>query len=283
MRYILFNSLSVNSEEAAVVEKTIKELSGGVSVKLWDITKITKETAKGFFDKLKEKDDVVVVGGDGTLNHFVNDVRGVDIKNEVYMYGGGTGNDFLRDLGITDKQLVKITEYIKDLPVVEINGETYEFFNGVGFGIDGMVCSVAEDEIKAGKTNIDYSKIAISCLFTKYKRPNATVVVDGKEYNFKKVWLVSSMNGRFYGGGMMVAPAQQRLDKKVSIVAWHNHAKLPALFGFLNMFKGTHVKDTKHISVFTGNSVEVKFDQPTDLQVDGEVFRAVTSYKVTKK
>ena len=36
------------------------------------------------------------------------------------------------------------------------------------------------------------------------------ITVDGIKYTYKKVWLAPTINGRFYGGGMMPAPGQDR-------------------------------------------------------------------------
>lgn len=89
-----------------------------------------------------------------------------------------------------------------------MKGKTYRFINGIGYGIDGECCVEAERMKKEGKTGIDYSKITISLLFKGYVPPKATVKVDGVETSYNKVYLASAMNGRYYGGGMMIAPSQ---------------------------------------------------------------------------
>lgn len=116
----------------------------------------------------------------------------------MFLYKAGTGNDFLRDIEAKEK-LVPILPYLQKLPKVTINGQSRYFINGIGYGIDGMVCEIA-DEMKAkGIKNINYTAISIKLLLGKYKCANAIVFVDGREYRFKKVWIASAMFGRYYG------------------------------------------------------------------------------------
>ena len=90
------------------------------------------------------------------------------------------------------------------------------------------------------------------------------------------------MNGRFYGGGMMVAPAQNRLseDGLISCVVMYGSGKLKTLAVFPSIFKGEHVKHTEMVAVMTGSEITVSFDKPTALQIDGETVLGVTSYSV---
>ena len=90
------------------------------------------------------------------------------------------------------------------------------------------------------------------------------------------------MNGRYYGGGMNVAPAQDRLsaDGTVSVVVLHCASKLATLCVFPSIFKGEHVNHTKMVDVLTGRDVSVSFDRPTALQIDGETVPNVTGYSV---
>ena len=51
---------------------------------------------------------------------------------------------------------------------------------------------------------------------------------------------------------------------------------------FPSIFKGEHVKKVKKVTVLKGKEVYVEFDKPTALQIDGESFDNITSYKVVK-
>ena len=106
---------------------------------------------------------------------------------------------------------------------------------------------------------------------------------DGKEYSYKKVWIAPTMNGRFYGGGMMPNPEQKRLgeNREISVMIWHSSGKLSTLMAFPSLFKGEHIKHTKMIAIHSGKSITVRFDAPKAVQIDGETVKGVSEYTAT--
>lgn len=64
---------------------------------LRDITEIDDYGA--FFRSLRDDDRVVIAGGDGTLNRFINDTAPLQIGCHIYYFATGSGNDFLAYLG----------------------------------------------------------------------------------------------------------------------------------------------------------------------------------------
>ena len=277
--YILYNPLSGNGNCKTESEKLISLYEG--DIKHEDITKI--EDVPAFFADKTEKDTVVICGGDGTINKLVNFIDVENIKCELLYYACGTGNDFLHDIGKApnDPQF-DIKPYLKNLPYVVVNGKKYRFINNVGFGIDGYCCEVG-DKLKAESTKpVNYTAIAIKGLLGGFKPTGATITVDGTEYRYEKVWVAPTMKGRYYGGGMMATPEQDRLakDKQNTLVVWHDSGKLATLMTFPSIFKGEHVKKTKIIAVHKGHDITVEFDAPCALQIDGETVLGVTSYNV---
>ena len=276
---VLFNSKS-NNGQGEKEAKALAEILKDKELEFQDILKISY--FEGFLNSLDKDDEVVICGGDGTLNHFINDTYELDIKNDIYFYPTGSGNDFYRDIkGGDSKEPVKINEYIVNLPVVKVKGKTYRFLNGVGYGIDGYCCEVGDKQRAESDKPVNYTSIAIKGLLFHYKPTNATVTVDGQEYKFKKVWLAPTMNGRFYGGGMMPTPAQQRIsdDKKLSVMIMSGSGKIPTLIAFPKIFEGKHV-DNKMTTVLEGKKIKVEFDSPTALQVDGETILGVRACKI---
>ena len=106
--------------------------------------------------------------------------------------------------------------------------------------------------------------------------------MDGETAQYENVWLASTMKGRFYGGGLMVAPDQDRLDPEglVSVVALYKKNRLVTLMRFPSLNKGEHVKKTDWVTVKTGKKVTVSFDEPCALQIDGDVVPDVLTYSV---
>lgn len=281
--YIFYNPLSGNKSGAAHISELTNMLSGE-SI-LIDVTSFNGYAEA--LSSLSEGDDVVILGGDGTLNRFVNDLDGKLPDCPILYYARGTGNDFLRDVeGEDGSRPFEVNKYLENLPVVTLNGKDYRFLNGVGFGIDGYCCEVG-DKLRESNSEkpINYTTIAIKGLLFHFKPVTATVTVDGKEYTYKKVWIAPTMNGKFYGGGMMPTPKQDRLseDGKVSLMLFYGTGKLKTLMIFPSLFKGEHVKHKEAIAIHEGHSITVKFDRPCALQIDGETHLGVTEYSVTAR
>jgi diacylglycerol kinase family enzyme len=276
--YALYNPYSGNNTGETKAKELAKFYEGKELVFV-DMTKV--EDYAAWTAEMTAEDEIIVCGGDGTLNVFANAVKGLKIEQNLLYYACGSGNDFLRDIGDNEGKLVRINGYLQDLPTVTVKGKEYAFINGVGYGIDGYCCEVG-DKLRAEKPGqqIDYTGIAIKGLLFHYKPVDATVTVDGKDYYFKKVWLAPTMNGKYYGGGMIPAPEQKRLDedKKLSVMVFCGKSKLKTLMIFPSLFKGEHIKHKKAVGVLSGKEIKVEYDRPTPLQIDGETILGVTSY-----
>lgn len=280
-RYVLYNPLAgIGKKTDALTEaKTLTAKQNAVYID------VTKENAIGELFTILQKDDVLCLcGGDGTLNRFVNEIPFIP-ENEIYYYPTGSGNDFYRDVsgGKTSGEAVRINPYIVDLPVVCVGKQTFKFINNVGFGIDGYCCETG-DRLHDKKPNkkVSYTRIAVKGLLFDFHPVNAIVTVDGKEYAYKNVYLAPTMNGKYYGGGMMPTPVQDRLakDKRVSVMIMHGKSKLKTLTVFPSIFKGKHVEHTDCVEIKSGKEIKVVFDRPTALQIDGETISNVTEYTV---
>lgn len=275
--YVLYNPLAGKGDSRETAE-SLKVVNKDTLL-YYDITKI-KDYAK-FLTELAEEDYIVICGGDGTLNRFINDTGGLSIKNDIYYFPLGTGNDFAKDLGLEESDPFRINDYIKDLPIAIVKGKRYRFLNAVGYGIDGYCCEVG-DKLKQEAKVPNYTAIAIKGLLHGYKPTAATVTVDGETHAYKKVWIAPTMNGRYYGGGMMPAPKQSRNDNKdgVSLAVIHDAGKLRTLSVFPSIFKGEHIKHRSMVDVYKGRHIAVAFDRPVALQIDGETILDVNGYEV---
>ena len=290
MKYIvLYNPIAGQGSEQAVSCK-LKNLLSNDELKFVNVREITDMQA--FINGLEPNSGIIIAGGDGTLNRFVNAADCDKITLPVYLYAAGSGNDFYNDLhnseiaaaqsGKTseDNHLTPfpINDCLKNLPTVIVKGKTYKFINGIGYGIDGYCCEVG-DKLKAEGKKVNYTSIAIKGLLFHFKPRNATVTVDGITTEYKKVWIAPAMNGRYYGGGMIPTPAQNRKSgDKLSLCIMYGKGKLSTLMAFPTIFKGEHVKKENMVKILEGREITVKFDSPCALQIDGETILNVTEY-----
>ena len=240
MNYVLMNPKSNNGCGENQAREWAEKLSEKQFVSVLDI-----KDMKEFFDNLKEDDVVYLSGGDGTLNHFANDLHGYCPTNQIYYVKSGSGNDFYHDSEDDAVDgVISLNKYLVNLPVVTINGVERRFLNGIGYGIDGETCY--EGDILRAKSDkpVNYGNIAIKLLLFHYKPHTATITVDGKVSRFKHVWFASTMKGRYYGGGMMVAPAQNRFNEvgTVSVVCLHKRSRIGTLLRFTSLFTGSRRK-----------------------------------------
>lgn len=275
--YVLYNPLAgggKGAEDAKLLQMVMDE-----ELEFFDMTRITNYAA--LLSDLQKDDFIIVAGGDGTLNRFINATAELNIPQEILYFPMGTGNDFAKEMG---KEAlctpISISKYIKELPTVTVKGKTYHFLNGVGFGIDGYCCEVGDQLRTIPGKKVNYTMIAIKGLLFHFNARNAKVTVDGTEHTYKKVWIAPTMLGKYYGGGMIPTPDQDRLspDKTLSVMLFHGTGRLRTLCVFPSIFKGEHVKHTNMVAVHTGHEITVEFDRPTPLQIDGETILNVTSY-----
>ena len=279
MTYLLLNPLANNNKGEQDARQWAE--TNGVSCEFTSLLDI--RDMKAFFDGLNEEDEVILTGGDGTLNRFANDVYGYEFRNPVYYVKCGSGNDFYRDNEkYVENGRIDLRPFLKNLPLITVNGIQRRFLNGIGYGLDGETCRVGDIQRQTSDKPVNYSSIAIKLLLGGYKLNKATVTVDGETKKYENVWLASTMKGRFYGGGLMVAPAQDRFDEEalVSVVTIYKKSRLLTLMRFPSLNKGEHVKKTDWVTVRRGRNVTISFEEPCALQIDGDVVENVLTYTV---
>ena len=280
MKYVLMNPRANNG----LGEQDAREWAKCLNEEVTYVNVLETKDMASFVKGLNPEDVIIVAGGDGTLNHFANDIAELDVKNEMYYVKSGSGNDFYRDNKehCNELGMIPLNKFVQNLPIVHVNGITRRFINGIGYGLDGETCRAGEEMRMKTTEKIDYTKIAIKLLLGGYKLNHATVTVDGVTMEHDYVWLASTMKGRYYGGGLMVAPLQNRFDEehRVSVVALYKKSRLGTLLRFPSLNKGEHIKKKDWVTTRLGKKVEVKFDKPCALQIDGEVVENGTSYTV---
>ena len=279
MNYLLYNSLSSSLKG----KKKAEEISSNLAGRFSDLEKIDLLNINhiDFIDNLKDDDNVIITGGDGTLNHFINKIEGRDLPYPFYLLSSGTGNDFAKDN--EDKKdedgLIRLNDLMHDLPIVEVNGKKYRFFNGAGLGIDGDTCAEANRQKSKGKEKISYIGITLNLILNKFKSAKATIEVNGETLVVDDTFLASAMYGKYFGGGVLIAEKQNRENRKLTLVVAHVKGRIRTLLALNKVNKGKSEKMKNQIMRYVTNSVTIKFSIPHALQIDGEVIENVTEYK----
>lgn len=156
-----------------------------------------------------EFDQVWIVGGDGTMNYFVNQFN--DIKKPLAIFNGGTGNDFYSllygKISLED-QISKVLNATPKPIDAGICNDRY-FLNGVGLGFEGAVAkSMTGTKKFQGKISflIHILKHIIS-----YKEHAYSIKTDNQEIE-QTCLMISIANGTRYAGGFYIAPLADPQD-----------------------------------------------------------------------
>ena len=269
MKHIWYNPLSSKGIAKKYAYKLYKKLKDKEEIKLHKIKTFAD------FDDIKsitaDDDEVILVGGDGALHYFVCAMQNIDFKFKVFLYRAGSGNDFARE---HKGRLFEITNEIKNLPYVTYNrvdedGSTKEvkeyFINGMGSGIDAQVCY----NVNHAKVKSSYFKIAVNT-FKTFKNYSINITVDGEKYHYDNVWFCAVQNGKYFGGGMKIAPYAKRDDDYLDIYIITSPKRRKVVTLFPTIFIGKHVWFKKVVKYHKGSNIEIEIEDYDLLQVDGE-------------
>ena len=267
MDILLYNPLSRNGKNEKFINKIIENLrKTGNAVVSYSILAI--DDVEAFASGCNPEDRIIIVGGDGTINHLANRIYDLNITQDLFMYQAGTGNDFVRSLKTNDK-IVPIKKYIRRLPKVHYQDKSRYFLNGTGAGLDGFIGHLVNTS-RFKKNKINYFRHAFEG-FAKFKPIGAEITVNGMTWREEKLWFASIMNGAYYGGGMKIAPKAHRNVKELYLVVVKKVPKWLLMVIFPTIYLGWHVIFKKWVQIYKSTEITVKFDKPTYLQIDGDV------------
>lgn len=270
MDLILYNPLSKNSKSNVYTHKLIQQYKkDNIPFRIKSILKI--DDIRLYLEEKEQYENVILLGGDGTINRFVNNVADYNVKQDVYLKSNGSGNDFLRSLKLNDKSPQHIIKASYD------NGVSNYFINAVGMGADGLIMATVNSAEKKGK--LRYMYYSLKSLIKFVPEP-VTVTVDGEVHNFKNCYMAVVNNGKYVGGGMKMAPDADISDENLDVYVLHTIKKIFILPLFFTIYFGKHIKFTKYVTYFKAKKVNIKFDTPQISEADGETVFDVTSMDV---
>lgn len=91
MIHVLYNPYAGN-HQGKIRARRLTDIYAGKKIQYIDMTKIDDYPA--LLRSLAPDDELVLCGGDGTLNRFVNDMETAEIHRSILYYPVGSGNDF---------------------------------------------------------------------------------------------------------------------------------------------------------------------------------------------
>lgn len=242
------------------------------------------ELAEQICSKFSGIKNIVVLGGDGTLNEVINGITDFDQIILGYI-PSGSSNDLARSLKIPKDPLKALENVLKptrfiyldygEISFPDANIKSRRFCCSSGMGYDAEVCvEVQASPLKKrlnrfGAGKLIYLAIAMKQLFT-LKSMDVTIQVDGiKKEAYQKVFLVSGMIHKYEGGGCMMAPAADPTDGQLSVCLVHGLGRLKSLILLPTLLFGKHVL-FKGIESFNCHDLEIIASRETAIHTDGE-------------
>ena len=284
-----------------IVEKELKKRNVGYEVIFSEYRGHAKEIAKNLTSGAEGVKDIIIIGGDGTINEFLNGVESFD-SFRLGLIPAGSGNDFSRGLhlprhnpkksirNILKCQSAKGGEKKIDIGLVKTNPDTaeekhYRFCISSGFGLDAIICQKNEtskiktllNRLHIGK--LSYIAITLQTFFTMKSSIVKVKFDDEEERTFDRLIFMSAMNFKAEGGGVPMNPSAKADDGKLSaciafgISNFMAFVKFPfVILGIHKALKGFYFKDFKVMSA--------KSDDAFVVHTDGEYGGTVKSIKI---
>lgn len=215
--------------------------------------------------------DLVVIGGDGTLNDAINGI-GDNKQVVVNIISTGTGNDFIKSVEIGNNFIQQLDTLLygveKTIDLGVCNDRL--FHNGVGLGFDGQIVA---DMKQKGRPWLLWGYGAylyrVLRILSSYQEKELSFAIDGKQFK-KKVLLLTIANGTTFGGGFKLTPDAKVDDGLLEVCLIE---KLMPWNRFMNLGKlgsGKHGK-LSEVTFYKASEVSIAPDKKQWMHIDGEL------------
>ncbi len=222
---------------------------------------------------------VVSVGGDGTINEVVNGLHDSGDLSRVTLgiVDTGSGSDIIRTLGIPRDyrqsclRVLNPDKITLDLGIAECTSGGARvkrlFVNLAALGLGAEVIKARSMKFKSWGRTASYL-LAYLATFLSYRNGKVALTVDGHATEASVCVIVVS-NGKYAGGGMLLAPDADPGDGLLNVMTVGDLNKLELLRWLPKVYRGGHVAHPL-VSTATAREVVVSPVGPMSVQVDGE-------------
>jgi diacylglycerol kinase (ATP) len=240
----------------------------------WLVEKIAKENTT----------DVVILGGDGTINYVLASLKNIKINIGIIPSGSGNGlafaakipKDYKKALDIVFNNKTQLTD------AFTVNNKFACMLSGIGF--DAQVAYDFAQQEKRGL--ITYTKQSLLNFFKANPYP-FEVTVDNFSF-FVDAFFISVANSNQFGNHFTIAPKASLSDGLLDIVIVQKMSKLKMPFAILQQIRGKNklqdlVNDLqkKNIIYLQTSSIKITNKQLAPIHIDGDVAVAVKQFEFT--
>ena len=231
---------------------------------------------------------VIAVGGDGTLNEVVNgyfDHEGNAINStaSIGLLPSGTGSDFRRSLGLKSddnaiRKLVGSETRLIDVARAEFRSQGGEgvqrhFINVASFGLGGDVSA----SVNRWRNSLPrwiggrarFSAAAVAAL-GRYRNLRVSLRLDDRCDLQISSNLIVVANGKFAGGGMMLAPNAELDDGLLDVIATDRATRWDVIKELPRIRRGGLLKNPR-VSELRAREISIESEEPMAVDLDGEM------------
>ena len=224
---------------------------------------------------------IVAVGGDGTANEVINGLAAGSGITFGYI-PTGSSNDLARGLGLPSDPLQALEIILNPTRIhdmrIGINSSgtaARHFAVSTGIGFDAAVCHEALhsrlkkilNKFRLGK--LTYTGIALRQLIRLKPSAMELVLDNQKKFFYRNVYLISVMNVKYEGGGLMFCPEAVSDDDYLDICVVENISKFNMLRLLPLAFQGKHIH-AKGVHIFRCHTAVIRSDVSLPVHTDGE-------------
>lgn len=227
-------------------------------------------------------DLIISAGGDGTNNEVINGWfqrdRAINAKAAFATLPLGTGGDFRKTLKVPRDPLAAAaivrnakSRYIDAGKITYTTDEgrrTGYFINIADAGVGGVTVRNVNRTTKmfGGFVSFLWGTVKTSLA---YRNLPMRWRVDAGPWREEKVYALIVANGRYFGGGMHIAPEARLDDGLFDVVVIGDVSKTAMALSASALYNGTIAKHA-HVHVSRGERVEATSEEEVLLDVDGE-------------
>ena len=202
---------------------------------------------------------LAVVGGDGTLNEVSQayvDAAGNPVPGpELALIPAGTGGDFRKTFGLGDgigeavRRLRDAKPRPLDLGILELVADdgsrvVRAFLNIASFGIGGLTDRIVNSTPKWMGGRAAFFSGTLRAMLA-YRNAPVRVRVDGEAFHEGPIFNVAVANGRFFGGGMKIAPDADPSDGRFDVVVLGDLGRAETVLLSSKIYQGRHGEHEK--------------------------------------
>ena len=214
-------------------------------------------------------DNLIVIGGDGTINEVINNYHD---KEFVYL-AYGSGNDLARSLKF-DRNSIDIdkllnSKEIDDYAVGVVNDKKFCSGFDLGFNAD-IIKSTNSSKFKKylGKRIYLLEGVLGILKLRKYK---AEICWDNNQIVTDKLYLLNVMIQPYEGGGIEFAPNATGKSDELHVMIMKDMSILTFIYNYLCLLLNKH-HNLKNVDLITTNRLTVTTNQEY-FQIDGELVK----------